>query len=215
MTQATPGKREQIVALLDTCALLPPRLSDILFDLALARLYFPHWTKQIEKEFLRNWPQVVGMPADSVALAEHRLDCFRGATRGMYEIADYRPYYAKVPARVDKKDRHVVAAALALRAHCEEGERAYLVSSNLRHLAPPECEKLGLIVLSPGAFIDELNASSPDDVERAVRKSIKDLLNPPITEGDLLDCLRLHAATRTADRLAVLWAKPNAGKKRR
>lgn len=44
-------------AILDANALLPPRLTDVLFDRR--ALYFPRWTVDIETEFLRNWAQVV------------------------------------------------------------------------------------------------------------------------------------------------------------
>ena len=44
----SPG--DDTLVVLDTCALLPPRLSDVLFDLALEGLYLPHWTAEIEAE---------------------------------------------------------------------------------------------------------------------------------------------------------------------
>ena len=40
--------------ILDANALLPPRLSDMLFDLHLARLFSPRWTQKIEAEFIRH-----------------------------------------------------------------------------------------------------------------------------------------------------------------
>ena len=40
------------LAVLDACVLLPPRLSDVLFDLYLEGLYLPYWTRKIEDEFL-------------------------------------------------------------------------------------------------------------------------------------------------------------------
>jgi hypothetical protein len=40
----SPGGKT--LALLDTNALLPPRLSDILFDMCLERLYCPRWKKK-------------------------------------------------------------------------------------------------------------------------------------------------------------------------
>ena len=51
------------LAVLDACALLPPRVSDVLFDLALEGLYLPHWTAEIEDEFLRNFQAVTGAAA--------------------------------------------------------------------------------------------------------------------------------------------------------
>ena len=52
----SPGGNTLVI--LDTCVLLPSRLSDVLFDLMLEGLYFAYWTGDVETEFLRNWPEV-------------------------------------------------------------------------------------------------------------------------------------------------------------
>ena len=39
-------------ALLDTNALIPARLADILFDCAGLGMYFPRWTQAIQNEFV-------------------------------------------------------------------------------------------------------------------------------------------------------------------
>ncbi len=72
------------LAVLDTCALLPPRLSDVLFDLALEGLFLPHWTAEIEEEFLRNFQAVTG--AASPGGGARRLGAFRAAARMRHEI---------------------------------------------------------------------------------------------------------------------------------
>lgn len=56
-------------ALLDTNALLPPRLSDVLFDLCLQGLFTAKWTLDIETEFLRNWPKVVARQRGATSAA--------------------------------------------------------------------------------------------------------------------------------------------------
>jgi len=38
---------------------LPPRLSDVMFDLFLMGLFSARWSSEIEQEFVRNWPRVV------------------------------------------------------------------------------------------------------------------------------------------------------------
>jgi hypothetical protein len=47
------------LAILDANALLPPRLSDLLFDLFMVGLYQPRWTRTIEAEFIRHFGAVV------------------------------------------------------------------------------------------------------------------------------------------------------------
>jgi len=44
-----------LYAVLDANVLIPARLSDILFDLALEGLYQPFWQTEIEREFKKNW----------------------------------------------------------------------------------------------------------------------------------------------------------------
>jgi hypothetical protein len=71
----TPGGNTLVI--LDTCVLLPSRLSDVLFDLMLEGLYFTYWTGDVEAEFLRNWPQV---HPDASKSGAKRLKAFQRAT---------------------------------------------------------------------------------------------------------------------------------------
>jgi hypothetical protein len=81
-------------AVLDANVLLPPRLSDVLFDLCLEGLFSARWSIDIENEFLRNWARVVAkagkggkggsirsVQQDTVemAKAQKRLVCYKGA----------------------------------------------------------------------------------------------------------------------------------------
>ena len=182
MTRNALSPAGETFAVLDANVLIPPRLSDILFDLALAGLYYPHWTATIEAEFLKNWPVVIGKRGQGSAVdpsgAKHRLECFRGATRGGYEVMGYAALEAQVPARVDPKDRHVVAAGLALRAYSDGGDEVFLVSSNVRHLAKRATAQLRVTVVRPGEFIDLLYVAAPALVEKAMLKVVRELENP-------------------------------------
>lgn len=212
------------LAVLDANVLLPPRLSDILFDFALAGLYCPRWTQAIEAEFIQHFGEVVltkGKQArrdiaaavpDPVHLAkaQHRLGCFRSAVGPEHEVLLYdRPEYrTKVPKAVDEGDIHVASAALVLRglSH-EEGltDTVCVVSNNLAHLAPKDMGALGIAVVSPGAFIDEINKAAPDRVEQALLKTVNDLTSPPVTRADLLRLLAAHGAKATAKFWSKKW----------
>ena len=99
--------------LLDACVLLPSRLSDVLFDLMLAGLYFAYWTADVEAEFLRNWPHV---HLDAPASGPKRLKAFQRAIQHGHLISGYDEdvFMSSVPARVHPNDRHLIAAALVL-----------------------------------------------------------------------------------------------------
>jgi hypothetical protein len=80
----SPGGNTLVI--LDTCVLLPSRLSDVLFDLMLEGLYFAYWTGDVEAEFLRNWPQV---HPDASKSGAKRLKAFQRATNNGHLITGY------------------------------------------------------------------------------------------------------------------------------
>src|SRR5450830_1692822 len=102
--------RGSTLVILDTCVLLPSRLSDVLFDLMLEGLYFVYWTGDVETEFLRNWPQV---HPDAAKSGAKRLKAFQRATNNGHLITGYDggAFMSGVPVRVHGNDRHLIAAA--------------------------------------------------------------------------------------------------------
>ncbi len=95
------------LVILDTCVLLPSRLSDVLFDLMLEGLYFCYWTSDVEAEFLRNWPQV---HPDAPRSGGKRLKAFQRATNNGHLITGYdaAALMSNIPARVHVNDRHLI-----------------------------------------------------------------------------------------------------------
>ncbi len=210
-------------AILDANALLPPRLSDVLFDLR--SLYLPRWTVDIEKEFLRNWAKVVkkligdelsaykAAPPhpDDERKAEDRLNAYRNAVGDEYRLAGYgAPHIAlQVPSAVNKGDIHVAQAAILMR-HLLVSEgvtsaKVFLVSSNVKHLAVADMGQLGIEVIRPGAFLDLLVQAAPVRLTAALDKTVSDLAKPPYTKSDLLGALTLHGAKSTAAHLRKAW----------
>ena len=171
-------------AILDANALLPPRLSDVLFDLR--DLYFPRWTDDIEREFLRNWALVVkrlkgaelisyqaaSPHPDDVRKAEKRLSAYRNAVGDEYRLVGYGAEHIsqKVPPTVNKGDIHVAQAALLM--------RHLLVSNNVKHLAAASMKSLRIEVIRPSAFIDLLMEAAPDRLTAALEQTVSDLRTP-------------------------------------
>ncbi|MGE4243214.1 hypothetical protein [Ramlibacter sp.] len=212
MAAKKPTAPIQVYGVLDANALLPPRLSDVLFDLQGAGLYKARWSEEIEKEFLRNWGSVVvkDQAVDARQLkkgAQHRLDCYRGVTEEYEIMGHLRPeILSKVPAEVQANDKHVAAAALQLRAALdEEGEsgEVCLVTNNLRHLAVEQMKALGVEVLTPGAFIDKF--AKDDRTADAVRKAASDLEDPPYNLDQLLGALVAHGSKAAVKELSKAW----------
>lgn len=210
-------------AILDANALLPPRLSDVLFDLR--DLYFPRWTVDIETEFLRNWAQVVkrlkgaelkaykaACPhADDERKAKKRLNAYRNAVGDEYRLIGYGANHIakQVPTAVNKGDIHVAQAAILMRhLLVSEGmvsDRIFLVSSNVKHLAAKDMAGLGIEVIRPGAFVDLLFQAAQDRVSETLEQTVSDLISPPYTRGDLLGSLSLHGAKATVKHFCKAW----------
>ncbi len=210
-------------AILDANALLPPRLSDVLFDFR--DLYFPRWTVDIETEFLRNWAQVVkrlkgaelkaykvACPhADDERKAKKRLNAYRNAVGDEYRLIGYGANHIakQVPTTVNKGDIHVAQAAILMRhLLASEGlvsDRIFLVSSNVKHLAAKDMAGLGIEVIRPGAFVDLLFQAAQDRVSEALEQTVSDLISPPYTRGDLLGSLSLHGAKATVKHFCKAW----------
>lgn len=196
----SPGGNTLVI--LDTCVLLPSRLSDVLFDLMLEGLYFAYWTGDVEAEFLRNWPQV---HPDASKSGGKRLKAFQRATNNGHLITGYddTAYMARVPARVHESDRHLVAAALVMVNGLDEEDeparhKVMIVSDNTKHLAVADTRKLGIEVIKAGAFLDRLFDAAPARTSLAIAKSLSDLRNPPYSKAELVAALRLHGAKVTA-----------------
>lgn len=220
----SPGGRT--LAVLDANVLLPPRLSDLLFDLCLVGLYHPRWTPAIEGEFIKHFGAVVLAAAatkrkaskvaspnqEHIAIAERRLHCFRSAVGPEHEVLLYdKPIYKHmVPPNVNGGDIHVASAALVLRALAQQegvaADKVFIISNNLKHLAVKEMAAIGIDVISPGAFINKLNAAAPAKVEAALLKTINDLVAPPYTKADVLTLLVTHGANVTAKFYSSHWS---------
>lgn len=141
-----------------------------------------------------------------------RLRAFQQATNNAHLITGYDDpaFVSQVPPRVHPKDRHIVAAALVLANGLDEEDepanhKVVIVSDNTRHLAISDTRKLGIEVLTAGAFLDQLFAANPRRTGLAIAKAQQDLRNPPYSTQEMLAALRLHGAKALAAGLAAYW----------
>jgi hypothetical protein len=65
-TRAAEVNLADTLVVLDTCVLMPPRLSDVLMELRARQLFSLHWSDDIETEYVRNMQSVLGFPKTSV-----------------------------------------------------------------------------------------------------------------------------------------------------
>jgi hypothetical protein len=192
--------RSETLVVLDTCVQLRLRLSDVLMDMRAEHLFSAHWTESIDDEFLRNMVKVYGLDR---AKAAGRLRAMK-ARCPEWEVFMSSSDFDAVPKQVDVKDRHVAAAALALRQavdrDTEEDEgRDYdviLLTDNVKDFAVTQMKRLGVRVMRPGQFLDEAFDAHPEAMSRAVLQAAKELKKPPYTLAELLHVLREAGARR-------------------
>jgi len=212
-------------AVLDANVLLPPRLSDVLFDLQQTGIYHPRWTEKIEQEFVLHWGHIVkGLKgaalkaykaaaphADDEKGARQRLRAYRGAVGDEYELLGYDAQHIvqRVPKKVNCGDTHVVAAAILLKTLlASEGsasDRVFIVSNNTKHLAVTDVAMLGIEVVKPGVFIDMIAQADAVRMKQALDRTISALQNPPYTKSEILGALQLHGANATVAQLCHTW----------
>jgi hypothetical protein len=144
------------LVVLDTCVLMPPRLSDVLMDLRARQLFSLHWSDDIEAEYVRNMQSVLGFPKTSVLRRLAAMQRCCPEWRVSFSNIDL----AAVPSEVDSKDHHVAAAALALRRYADEEADSetpcdvILVTDNTADLAEVPMARCGVTVMRPGTFLD-------------------------------------------------------------
>lgn len=192
--------REDTFVLFDTCVLLKPRMSDVIMDLRAEDVMSVHWTEAIDEEFLKN---AVEQFQVSPTAAERRLRAFKRRCPE-WQVFFTDVHEATVPDAVDLKDRHVAAAALALRTYAEDqSTQVLLVTDNIKDFAKEEMQGLGIQVLRSGDFLNMAFRAEPRTVERAIDQVVLDLKAPPYTLAELLFALREQGANEVVDALAA------------
>lgn len=132
------------LVLLDACILVNFSLCDTLLRLAEPpRLYEPKWSEEIIRETTRTLESKLGWPSSLTAYLETELRAhFSDAW-----ISGYEPLIAQMTN--DKKDRHVLAAAV-------HGQAPIIVTFNLRHFGREHLEPWGVRAVHPQSFLIEI-----------------------------------------------------------
>lgn len=164
-----------LVAVLDADVLFPMLLRDTLLRVAAAVCFRVHWSPRILEEMTRNLVGDYGMdPTRAEALRAVMEEAFPEANaKGWEEI--------EPEMRNHPKDRHVVAAAVAI-------EATVIVTSNI-----PDFSNLphGIIALSPDEFLMEIFARNQTEVLEALKMQAAGYRRPTLTIGELIERLAL------------------------
>jgi predicted nucleic acid-binding protein len=177
-----------LAAVLDADVLFPMVLRDTLLRAAAAGCFRLHWSDRILDEVTRNLIEDYGMdPGKATALREVMEEAFPDAN-----VAGSEHIEPEIPNH--PKDRHVVAAAVAVGA-------TIVVTSNIRDFTelPP-----GISAMRPDQFLCELFKTKPDELLAALDAQVSAYHRPKLSVRELLERLNGIAPTFVAQVLQVV-----------
>lgn len=161
-----------VVAVLDADVLYPMVLRDTLLRVTAAGCFRAHWSERIVEEVMRNLTERRMDAATACSLTETMAAAFPEALVEGWEALE-----ADMPNH--PKDRHVAAAAVVAGA-------SIIVTSNLKDFRQLP---VGIVAMSPDAFLLSMLERDPQAVLDAVRAQANGYRRPPTTLAALLDWL--------------------------
>jgi hypothetical protein len=167
-----------ITVLFDACVLFPAPLRDLLMELAVAGLYSARWTDQIHDEWIG---ALLKTRSD---LTAGKLERTRNAMNQAVSDSLVTDYQDLIPGLElpDKKDRHVLAAAIKCGASA-------IVTTNIKHFPSKYVAKFGIEPLHPDDFLVlqlDLDQATACIAIKRLRKRLK---NPPKSVPEYIQTL--------------------------
>lgn len=161
---------------LDTCALFPIALTDLLLRLAEAKAFRPLWSDEILAELERN---LVSKGKATPVQARKRVNLMRKH----FPDALVEHYEDLLPSMTcDPKDRHVAAAAVRSNAEL-------IVTFNLKDFPVTTLRAYDLEALSPDDFLLDQLDLFPEITLSCLHRQAADYNNPRMTVAELVDAL--------------------------
>ena len=182
------------IVVVDANVLFPLTLRDTVLRAAAAGFYQLRWSADILDEMERNLVATNTMAVDKAARLRATMERYFPEA----EVTGYASLIAGL--QNDKKDRHVVAAAVKAGAQV-------ITTSNLKDFVPlPD----GLEAQSPDEFLCNLFDLDPAAFVEMLREQCADLVKPPVTFDELLARLArvvpdLIGAVRQHVEAASVW----------
>lgn len=173
-------------AFLDACVLAPYYQCDLLLRLARERTYIPLWSKGVLGELDRTLIRKLGVPEVD---ARRRIETMNSSFR-FAEIEGYESLIESM--QCDKKDRHVLAAAV-------RGGAGVIVTENLKDFPPASLEPYDMDLRHPDEFLLDQLDLYPERTQCAVLKQLASYRNPPLTPEDLISRLERQAPQFAAE----------------
>lgn len=174
--------------LLDANVLYSVAISDALMEVAATGIYAAKWSREIDKEWLRNLAKNRSQPE---ADFHTRRDLMHD-TCPDWEVPE-KGWKVIEPCLElpDPKDRHVLAAAIA-------GHADSIVTQNIKDFPVDVLEPLGITVLHPDEFLLQQLELAPLVVLPAFKAMRDRLKNPAFTPEKFVDAMERNGLIQTA-----------------
>lgn len=186
------------VVVLDACVLYPAAQRDVLMWLAAGGVIRAHWTDEIHAEWMRNVERDYEVQRSVLERVRRLMD--RAAGDAL--VGRYKHHESLFP-KTDTKDRHVAAAAVAVRRRTGV-ETVTIVTWNLKDFDRGELHAAGLAASNPDAFLCRLLADAPQPVVSAFTRMRDNLRNPPKTSRECAGTLAAQGLRKFAGLIAPL-----------
>jgi predicted nucleic acid-binding protein len=181
-------------AVLDANVLYSYPLTNLLLQLAEARLYRPVWSVDIHEEWIR---AVLRRRPD---LTREKLERRRAAMDEALPDACVDGYARLIETLElpDSEDRHVLAAAIRARAQV-------IVTFNERHFPAEALAEFDISAQHPDTFLRHLIDLAPNVVRGRFEAVVSALVRPPLSVDEYIALLERHSLPESAAALRDLF----------
>lgn len=174
---------------LDACVLYPAPLRDFLLNIAEQQLIKPHWTDEINEEWVRS------LLIKRKDLTREQLTTTVAYMNAAFPDANIVAYNTILPINIpDKNDEHVVAAAIKNRAHL-------ILTLNLKDFPESEMKKIHIKAVHPDQFISTLIEIDSKKVLTAFHNQVNNLQHPPMIQEEVIQRLEQCSLKITSNKL--------------
>jgi predicted nucleic acid-binding protein len=181
----------RFTGVLDTCVIYPIDIRDLLLWFAHFELYTPKWSQTIFDE-LHAVMIARGIPQEKAARQIERIHAaFPDAMVNNYEGL------IETLTLPDKKDRHVLAAAIKSNANL-------IITNNLKDFDKKYLSRFGLEAKNADDFITDIIDLNPTVAKDAFTTLVAHRTNPSLDQYQVLDILRKRGLKNSADYLHSL-----------
>mgnify|MGYP005841975057 CR=1 FL=1 len=176
----------RFICVLDTNVIYPVTIRDILFWFAFYDLYTPKWSQHIFDE----WVDVMHRKAVPENEINKRINKANLAFPDAL-VTNYEGLIDTLTLR-DKKDRHVLAAAIKTNA-------SVIVTNNLKDFPKDYLATFGLSAKSADDFLTDIIDLNIDTAVEAFKEMVRHRTHPEMDEFQVLDALRHNGLKDTAE----------------